>query len=341
MTLNSSANTLEPRQARKGFEPFSFSKRLVLLLIVQTGIISLVAVISLLGLVLWNHIRRRRKFKFLRRPVDYFFFGLLASDIFRAIGHIMGIAWVAKAGIMPSASCTVEAALRHVGAVGEALFTLSIAVYTFLVIFLRWNIPNVRWLPLAVNGAIVVFLILMVSISVSIHRDPFFYGPAGLWCWVVAEYPGEKIGLEYGIFWFVALTNILLYVPLFLSLRKEARHGWANDNTQQRREGMTIARKMLVYPIAYIILILPMSVIRFIGFYNPEAVIPAAWQAIAGVTFGASGLINALLYIITRPRLLPSLRIGADDDNSEMVSFASGGIVETRALQPPEQGPRV
>ncbi|KAG8946205.1 hypothetical protein FRC03_001445 [Tulasnella sp. 419] len=79
-------------QSEEIFQPFSFSKRLVLLLIVQTGIISLIAMVSLLALVLWNHARRRQRLKFLRRPVDYFFFGLLVADLFRAIGHMMGIA---------------------------------------------------------------------------------------------------------------------------------------------------------------------------------------------------------------------------------------------------------
>ncbi|KAG8954535.1 hypothetical protein FRC03_011443 [Tulasnella sp. 419] len=317
----------------KGFKPFSFSDRLVLLLIVQTGIISLIAVVSLLALILWNHVRRGGRFQFLRRPVDYFFFGLLLSDIFRGVGHVMGVAWVAKAGILPTTSCTIEAAFRHVGSVGEAFFTLSITIYTFVVIYLKWHIPNKQWLPWVVTGSIVLFLVLMVAICFSIHRNPPFYGPAGLWCWVVAEYPGEKIGLEYGIFWFVALTNFLLYVPLFLSLRRVARSGWPGESSLHRRETMSIAIKMLVYPVAYIILVLPMSIIRFIGFYNPNTVVPAGWRAIAGVTFGASGFVNSLLYVITRPRLLPSFRIGADDDEvcSETISFASAEDVETKA----------
>ncbi|KAG8919450.1 hypothetical protein FRC02_001644 [Tulasnella sp. 418] len=310
-------------QSEEIFQPFSFSKRLVLLLIVQTGIISLIAVVSLLALVLWNHARRRQRFKFLRRPVDYFFFGLLVADLFRAIGHMMGIAWVAKAGIKSSTSCSIEGAFRHIGSVGEALFTLSIAVYTFLVIYLRLNIPSIRCLPWVVVGSIILFLTLMVAVCVSAHKDPPFYGPAGLWCWVADKYKGEKIG--------AAIWHLL------------ARNGRSTESNQQRRETMSIAKKMLVYPVAYIILILPVSIIRFIGFYDPNADVEAVWRAIAGVIYAASGLVNALLYIITRPRLLPSFRIGIDDDHdvSDTATFASGGVVEAKALDTKsEQGSR-
>ncbi|KAG8946206.1 hypothetical protein FRC03_001446 [Tulasnella sp. 419] len=183
----------------------------------------------------------------------------------------------------------------------------------------------------------------MVAVCVSAHKGQPFYGPAGLWCWVADNYKGEKIGLQYGIFWFVALTNFLLYIPLFLSLRKEARNGRSTESNQQRRETMSIAKKMLVYPVAYIILILPMSIIRFIGFYDPNADVEAVWRAIAGVIYAASGLVNALLYIITRPRLLPSFRIGIDDDDdvNDTATFASGGVVEAKALDTKsEQGSR-
>ncbi|KAG8961758.1 hypothetical protein FRC03_004991 [Tulasnella sp. 419] len=64
---------------------------------------------------------------------------------------------------------------------------------------------------------------------------------------------------------------------------------------------------MLIYPIAYIILILPITVIRWVEQTRDETnPLPSEPTMFAGVIFSASGLVNVLLYVITRPRLLPS-----------------------------------
>ncbi|KAG8919448.1 hypothetical protein FRC02_001642 [Tulasnella sp. 418] len=146
----------------------------------------------------------------------------------------------------------------------------------------------------------------MVSISVPTHREPPFYGPAGLWCWIDNAYRAERIGLKYGIFWMVALINICLYVPLFWSLRRDGQNQISQSTTTSGGESVSIASKMLVYPIAYIFLVLPMSIIRWIEFTRPNVHVGTGWIALAGITFGSSGLVNSLLYIITRPGLLPS-----------------------------------
>jgi hypothetical protein len=81
--------------------------------------------------------------------------------------------------------------------------------------------------------------------------------------------------LEYGILWFTALVNILLYVPLFFCLRgnlvvnpyhkdepsaaprlkvtwqsvKDA--AWATNPAERQSDPSAIAKQMLAYPIAY------------------------------------------------------------------------------------------
>jgi len=159
----------------------------------------------------------------------------------------------------------------------------------------------------------------------------------------------EKQGLllDYAILWLAASINIVLYVPLFFCLRGnlqvsyatapnqkakprmvigwtrgDARHAWASE--EGRKEGSAVARQMLAYPIAYsmyhiltfdrlilkmcglAVLILPMSIVRWINRDGMSHV----WIAVAAVIFCSSGFINVCLYIWTRPKLLPSWKLG-------------------------------
>lgn len=95
-----------------------------------------------------------------------------------------------------------------------------------------------------------------------------------LQCWIEKPYRSEQIGLDYGIFWFVALSGFLLYVPLFFCLRGNLvidiekrthmswkwnikdgqawQHGMDKERAEQdARKQMKVSRQMLAYPIAY------------------------------------------------------------------------------------------
>lgn len=168
--------------------------------------------------------------------------------------------------------------IQHFGENGVALGTLAISVHTFAILFLKWNVPTTRLLPIGVIGVMVLFLTLTIVLCHTLNTEPAFYGPATYWCWINANaYDAEKIGLEYGIFWFVAAVNIVLYVPLFFVLRgnikvsfdspprgSTATRGrmrvvWKSIPKEKawlgsgRRESQAaaVAKQMLAYPVVY------------------------------------------------------------------------------------------
>ncbi|KAG8927534.1 hypothetical protein FRC01_007284 [Tulasnella sp. 417] len=81
---------------------------------------------------------------------------------------------------------------------------------------------------------------------------------------------------------------------------------------------MHIARQFLVDPIAYVIIITPISVVRKIQFTNTmrmeatgeitsgKPAVNPALVGFAGVLFSLSGFVDAILYVITRPSILRS-----------------------------------
>ncbi|KAG8945153.1 hypothetical protein FRC03_001795 [Tulasnella sp. 419] len=233
--------------------------------------------------------------------------------------------WVHDGRITPDSFCTAQGVIKQCGSVGVAFSTLSIAVYTFIVLFLRLQLPSTRWLPLMVIGLICLFIFMITVIASQTLTNPPYYGPSRFWCWINPKYGSMRLGTEYALMWLTAFMNILLYVPLFLVLRGniqvdlEGRNrssipkvkltwktiqrddAW-NQGRKERKESNTIATQMLAYPIVYIILILPMSIVRWTEPRRSE------WSAFAGVIYNSSGLVNSFLYVVTRPSLFPSWR---------------------------------
>jgi len=59
---------------------------------------------------------------------------------------------------------------------------------------------------------------------------------------------------------------------------------------------------MLFYPLAYSIMVIPLSVSRWLLFSHKN--VPSAATFFGSIMFNLSGAINVLLFLITRPQLL-------------------------------------
>ncbi|KAG8942501.1 hypothetical protein FRC03_003141 [Tulasnella sp. 419] len=275
--------------------------------------------------------------------MGYLFVNLLFNDLLLSLGYIAAITWIMDGKITEGPMCTAQAFAQHIGDVGSALATLAITIYTFVVLMFPWIVRETKrpWLvPLIVFGMITTFQLLVSLVpAFAIQRDPeepSFYGPTSYWCWY---YSRERVGLEYAIFWIVAIVNIALYIPLFLSLRgnlviepiADSRQWWRfsihwrsvrADDTRvgiKGRSGKT-AKKMLIYPIAYTSLILPLSIPRWADPYGQRWSPEVQW--FGAFVFSFSGLVNVVLYLTTRPSLFPFLPCGREtsvQDEDDMV----------------------
>ncbi|KIO21840.1 hypothetical protein M407DRAFT_28552 [Tulasnella calospora MUT 4182] len=301
-----------------------------LLLITEAALLSQITVATLLLYVLFNAIRNhvrppsrygRQPWRFIRTSTDYYFFHLLFMDLIQGLGSVLHIRWIHLRTVeAESTYCSAQGFIKQLGSVGVALTTFVIAVHTFAVLFLRWKIPDTKWLPLGVIGLIWLFLILATSIPWATKDD--YYYQTGYWCWINKRYGN----LQY------AFSGFLLYIPLFFRLRRTIM-----EYPEHRRQQMHIARQLLVYPIAYVIIITPISVVRKIQFTNTKkmeasgeialgkpAVAPAL-VGFAGVFFSLSGFVDAILYVITRPSILHSF----------LSSFQSNGGPADAGAAPP------
>ncbi|KAG8993853.1 hypothetical protein FRB94_010328 [Tulasnella sp. JGI-2019a] len=310
---------------------FSFGERLGLVFIVMASCLSITSILVLLAYVVVLAIRRRRSSShhrhLLRHGADYYVLSLFAFDVIQATGRVMHIAWIRQARVNSGAYCTAQGAIQHVGSMGTALMTLAIGVTSFAVIVLRWPNSASKTIPIIVHAFTITLLILFTVVPTSLQSH--FYASVGFWCWISPAHHPEQIALEYGWFWLTGLINFILYVLIFLALRgnllvtfdSEATDGWGRGSmhahwernrnrrasigtSEERKRLMRTARRLLAYPIVYIITILPMTIIRWIQFIQPHHNIPSEAIAFSSIVYTSSGFFNAILYTITHWRFL-------------------------------------
>jgi hypothetical protein len=103
----------------------------------------------------------------------------------------------------------------------------------------------------------------------------------------------------------VAVLTVL-YILLFLHIRKNPQNvhpTWAaEENVSSQSEAMSIARSLLWYPSVYVILTMPLSIVRFAD------IVGHPWSQTAVFTcaslYVCEGWCNVLLYTATRPGLI-------------------------------------
>lgn len=103
------------------------------------------------------------------------------------------------------------------------------------------------------------------------------------------------------------------------------------------------ARLMVLYPFFYIVLTLPLSAGRMWSMAHHGQELPNVYQCVAGTLLASSGLVDALLYTLTRKTLLAgdpngSRRGGAgkgSDKSGNVLSLSdmgAAGITQTRTV---------
>jgi len=258
-----------------------------------------------------------------------FFIGLMVAELIQAMGGMLNIQWIIDAAVKEGPLCTTQGILKQLGDMGVAFMSLCIAFQTFSVLVLRWHAPTSA--SKYIIAAVFLFIALLQSISAATRthsaKGPY-YGNTGFWCWIGNNYRTEKIVFEYMWMWLAAFIMLIIYGITALVMRgiltigdesqrngrwrlgwswsgrKRTRQAFLDDENEEKemRQAKAIANLMLFYPAVYIICVFPVSLARWLDFSGTN--VPPAATIFAGFMFSLSGLLNAILYAITRPDLV-------------------------------------
>ncbi|KAI9463567.1 hypothetical protein BJY52DRAFT_921209 [Lactarius psammicola] len=274
------------------------------------SLLSLAAVVVIFVLIGRNVLHYKRAlpnggWKLLQVPADVYMLSLFVYDILQAMGGILDIRWAHDGIVTGGHYCTAQGVTQQIGQLGVALITLIITVHSFVVAL--WNIgTRARHFALGVVGLASLFTALWVGIGNGVHKN--FVTPTPYWCWIGPEYKLERLAGEYIWMWIALFASVIMYIPLYfwtkgrLSVDPDKwykfRLSESNVGYPQRRAALG----MLFYPLAYSLMVLPLSIARW-SLFNHKKVSSAA--TFFGVSmFNLSGAINVLLFLIVRPKLL-------------------------------------
>ncbi|KAF8502191.1 hypothetical protein F5888DRAFT_1918898 [Russula emetica] len=283
---------------------------------VLTAEASLLSCISVVVIFIWICVRPAshscvyptfpdRNWKLFKGPADIYMLSLFVFDLLQATGGILNIRWAHNGIVTTGPYCTAQGLVEQIGDLGVALITLLLAVHTFVAAVLPGDLRG-RGVALSLVCLACVFIILWVAIGASVHKN--YETPTPYWCWISPRYPGERLGGEYIWMWIALSVSAVLYTALyfwaegFWSINEEYQFCWADPD---QRVGYTQRRAtlgMLLYPLAYSLVVLPISISRWLLFTHHH--VSSAATFFANSMFYLSGAINVLLFLIIRPELL-------------------------------------
>jgi len=208
---------------------------------------------------------------------------LLIGMAFSTTSGIIGISWVVRRGITEGWVCRFQATLMQIATYSAGYFTVAIAVHAFNSLVLERRQSVILCRSTMSIGWIIAILVGLIPFM--IHKpDGYVYGAAGLTCSIRSVYPKAQFFFHLLPILIASFLSAIFYSLIFLVLRGtlKIRGGikltlnpdsrWNNSEENYHRFIARVARSMLWYPVAYIALLVPYSIVRLLdisGFVVP------------------------------------------------------------------------
>jgi len=302
---------------------FSFSDGeangiIVLIVISALSMVAVVGLLAGIAVSAYNTRASEDKHLFVKTHVAAYFICFLLSDFLQAVGTLMSSTWVRDNAVVFGETCTAQGVIKEMADVSSAIWTMVIAIHTFFLLVLEVKLRTfILWTTLFGGwSAIFAIVISGPALRQSAEKGPF-YAISGYWCWISPNYQSDRFTRDYLLMFMAALVAFILYGLVYLKLRGNlVTSGYrlrfvkiSVDELaywRQRRssdENLKLAMRMWIYPMAYVILIFPMSVVRFVewGGHN----VPFAATIFTDSIFLLIGVVNVTLFLTTRPVLPP------------------------------------
>ncbi|KAH9839442.1 uncharacterized protein C8Q71DRAFT_722360 [Rhodofomes roseus] len=280
-----------------------------------------------LAISAWNTRKSVNPHLFVRSHVAAYFVSLLWCDLMQAFSAMLSVRWLNAGAVTLGQYCTYQGFLKQSADVSMAVWTLMIALHTFLVVFLRWSMRRRSlFVMLGIGWGFILLIVIIGPAGYKSNLGPF-YGINGYYCWIASNYGNQRVVLDLLWLFMGAILSFVLYGLVFLNLRGNVTTSgiyFRRDSRMVRlvdEDSVAIAKQMLIYPIAFTILIFPMAIVRFVS-WSGTPVTDAA-STFGDTVFLMCGLVDVLLFVLTR-RVLPdhsvipkgySLRFWSKKDN--------------------------
>nr|GAT54826.1 predicted protein [Mycena chlorophos] len=309
-------SSLSPTTATLVYCP---SVRSGVFVIVVGGCLSALAILCLSMMLLMS--RTRLKFANTGTHLALYFSCLLLSDTLQAAGAIMNLNWALNGEVVEGGFCTAQAAIKQAGNVSAAIMSFTIAVHVWNLLFMRYQTSMRVALGIVLFGwCFTTVVVLLGPTAVQTEAKGPFFGIDGEWCWIRKEYSREQVLLQYLFEAISVVCSLFLYFLTLLRVRGNLLKidgrwtirflskddSWKLDLHRDYTDmaGIGLIKHMIWYPVAYMVLILPIAAVRISAFAGAST--PFGVTVFSDVLFVLCGLVDVVLFV-TLNRVFPEL----------------------------------
>ncbi|OJJ59782.1 hypothetical protein ASPSYDRAFT_149176 [Aspergillus sydowii CBS 593.65] len=306
-------------------DPLPNDHRKGLVAVFVMAILSTVATFILISFVTYRLVFWRGNYQ---RYIGYnqyiiLIYNLVIADIQQSIAFLICAKWYAENKVEArTAACFLQGLWLQIGDPASGIFVLAIAFHTFYLVALGKKL-SYRSFVIIVIG-LWVFVGVLVIIPLASHGADVFV-PAGAWCWISEDYEGIRLWTHYVWIFFAEFGTITLYAVLWFQLRRRIKQSaiLGSSHIESLKRLRRVVGYMVIYPLAYIILSLPLAAGRMSTARGETPSI--VYFCVSGALITSSGLVDVLLYTLTRKNLIIESEPSADRSYNKFPSSKGRG----------------
>ncbi|KAI4793190.1 hypothetical protein E4T44_08028 [Aureobasidium sp. EXF-8845] len=299
------------------------------------GLLSAASSIGMLLFIIYRFLTWRAHYKTFVGYNQYvaLIINLLCADLLQGVAFMFSYHWVFTDGIVaPSVKCTSQGFLLNAGNLSSGYFVMAIALHTFYGAVMGRHLRHAVFYTALAGGW---FFALFLSAMGPILHGNHYYVRAGAWCWAAPEFQTERLAFHYIWIFVVQFATVIIYLLIFLHLKNTLTTILPSSHSTTHAKVDRAARLMLMFPLAYIILTLPLSAGRMWSMAHHTYNIHEGYQLASGALIACSGMVDCLLYTLTRRSLVQSNTSSENKSTNALDSYdlsRLNGITQTRTV---------
>ncbi|KAK0788093.1 hypothetical protein LTR75_012696 [Friedmanniomyces endolithicus] len=284
------------------------------------GFLSFLTSLALLCRLGYRLVTWKRKSQARVNQFTILLFNLVFADVQQSVAFLLNTEWLRRNALdVASPTCWAQGWFVSTGDLASDLFTLAIAVHSFLDIVHDFRLGHKAFL--ACLALLWAFVYVCAIIGVALHPSDF-YVRAGAWCWINVKYSSERLWLHYFFVIVAEFGTVIIYALTYLILRRRVAESFYTTSDTALR-ARSAAKLIIAYPIVYVLCTLPLVIMRLTSMAGGAVTFPQL--CVAGALITSNGWLDVLLYTVTRRALL----FGSDEALDER-----SGVLDTFRLRP-------
>ncbi|KAJ5936842.1 hypothetical protein N7466_003292 [Penicillium verhagenii] len=308
--------------------------------LIAIGALALISLISTFSLICFFTYRFIFWKKYYKRYIGYnqyvvLMYNLAIADFIQGLGFIVSLRWIDKNSIhAEDPGCFLQGIWLQIGDPMSGMFVLAIALHTFMHVSLGRQISHRIFATIVIS--LWVFGVILVIIPIAIYGRHVWM-PSVAWCWMTTQHPVLRLFTHYIWIFAAQFLNLVLYAIMFVQLRRRMAQSkiLGASYTESLRRLNRVVSYMVLYPIVYISLTLPLAAGRMASVSGNSPSI--TFFCVAGALMTLSGACDVAQYTLTRKSIVLESETRSKDVSRDKTKQGYGNIYSHHGTE--DKGP--